>query len=127
MAFLFALMPLTHLSANNLLTFESRSIEVSNFVVIRGSAVQSSNRLAVDNAYVTDASAPITNAATCSTLSQSTGLTLPGIMEEPACSSGSINSLSPATGPDPIKRISFAIFVRITATSFNNELMYKHA
>src|SRR3972149_1504969 len=44
-----------------------------------------------------------------------TGLTFPGMMELPGCTSGSASSPSPARGPDPNQRISFAIFIRLTA------------
>ena len=47
----------------------------------------------------TVASLPKTRAATWFTDSHSTGLTLPGMIDEPACSSGSSSSASPADGP----------------------------
>ncbi len=57
-------------------------------------------------------SLPITCAATCVTTSGITGLTLPGMIELPFWSSGREISASPARGPEPMKRRSFAIFVR---------------
>ena len=62
------------------------------------------------------ASFPITCAATWVTTSGITGLTLPGMIELPFCSSGSEISARPARGPEPRKRRSFAIFVSETAT-----------
>ena len=64
-------------------------------------------------------SLPITCAATWVTTSQITGLTLPGMIEEPFCSSGRISSPSPARGPEPIQRMSFAIFVSEAATTLS--------
>ena len=48
-----------------------------------------------------------------------TGLTLPGMIELPFWSSGSAISARPARGPEPIRRMSFAIFVSETATTFS--------
>ena len=62
---------------------------------------------------------PITCAATCVTTSGITGLTLPGMIDEPFCSSGRKSSDSPARGPEPISRRSFAIFVSETATTLS--------
>ena len=64
-------------------------------------------------------SLPITCAATCVTTSGMTGLTLPGMIELPFWSSGSAISARPARGPEPMKRMSFAIFVSETATVFS--------
>ncbi|MNY73768.1 hypothetical protein D3C86_2126370 [compost metagenome] len=44
-----------------------------------------------------------------------TGLTLPGMMEEPGCSASSSISPSPASGPEFIQRRSLAIFISDTA------------
>ena len=41
---------------------------------------------------------------------------LPGIIEEPGSFSGKDNSPRPQRGPDAKNRISFAIFIRLTAT-----------
>ena len=64
-------------------------------------------------------SLPITCALTCSTTSGITGLTLPGMIEEPFCSSGRKISPMPARGPEPISARSPAIFVSETATTFS--------
>ena len=65
------------------------------------------------------ASLPITCAATWVTTSGMTGLTLPGMIDEPFWSSGRKISARPARGPEPMKRRSFAIFVSETATVFS--------
>ncbi len=44
-----------------------------------------------------------------------TGLTFPGMIEEPGCRSGSRISPRPARGPEPIQRRSFAILLMLTA------------
>ena len=45
-----------------------------------------------------------------------TGLTFPGMIEEPGCTSGRSSSKRPARGPEPSQRMSLAIFIRETAT-----------
>ena len=70
-------------------------------------------------ATVTAVSLPITCAATWSTTSGITGLTLPGMIDEPFCSSGSCSSTRPVRGPDPIRTRSLAIFVSDTATTLS--------
>ena len=55
-------------------------------------------------------SLPMTWAQTINVASQMTGLTLPGMIEEPGCRSGIEISPSPALGPDPIQRRSLVIF-----------------
>ena len=64
-------------------------------------------------------SLPITCAETWSTTSGITGLTLPGMIEEPFCSSGRKISPIPARGPEPISARSLAIFVSDTATTLS--------
>ena len=64
-------------------------------------------------------SLPITCALTWSTTSGITGLTLPGMIEEPFCSSGRNSSPMPARGPEPISARSLAILVSETATTFS--------
>ena len=45
-----------------------------------------------------------------------TGLTLPGMIELPGCTSGSASSPRPQRGPEPKRRTSLAILRRLTAT-----------
>ena len=47
------------------------------------------------------------------------GFTLPGIIEEPACTAGIPISDIPATGPDAINLMSFDIFPSSIAKFFN--------
>ena len=66
-------------------------------------------------AHATVASLPMTRAHTMSTASGMTGLTLPGMIDEPGCRSGMCSSPRPVFGPEPIQRRSLQIFVRDTA------------
>ena len=61
-------------------------------------------------------SLPMTCAQTMVADSAMTGLTLPGMMEDPGWTSGSAISPIPARGPDPSQRRSLHIFIRLTAT-----------
>ena len=65
------------------------------------------------------ASLPITWSPTWITTSQITGLTLPGMIEEPFWSSGRRSSPSPARGPEPISARSLAILISETATTLS--------
>ena len=65
---------------------------------------------------------PITWAAACATDSAMTGLILPGMIDEPGCTSGRAISPNPARGPDPSQRTSLAIFNMLTATVFRTPL-----
>ena len=71
---------------------------------------------------VTAASFPITCAATWIVTSRITGLTFPGMMEEPGCSDGREISPIPHRGPDDRSRRSWAIFIRDAATPFSAPL-----
>src|SRR5690625_4795537 len=64
--------------------------------------------LVVDNEMVV--SLPITCAHTIDTASTMTGLTLPGIIDDPGWRSGMLSSPRPVFGPDPIQRRSLLIF-----------------
>lgn len=66
-------------------------------------------------AVATVASFPTTWAATMSTASGMTGLTLPGMIEDPGCRSGRAISARPVRGPEAIQRRSLAILVSPTA------------
>jgi hypothetical protein len=48
-----------------------------------------------------------------------TGLTLPGMMLEPACIGGKLISPRPTRGPDDNRRRSLQVFDSLTATRFN--------
>ena len=59
---------------------------------------------------------PITWAATCITISAITGLTFPGMIDDPGCSDGSRISVMPVRGPLASQRRSLAILNSDTAT-----------
>ena len=66
-------------------------------------------------AIVTVTSAPATENATWLTTSGITGLTLPGMIDEPAWRGGSVISPMPACGPDDSRRRSLQIFESLMA------------
>ena len=70
-------------------------------------------------AAVIAASFPITWSPTWITTSGITGFTLPGMIDEPFCSSGRRSSERPARGPEPISARSFAILISETATTLS--------
>src|SRR6476661_2312789 len=110
----FATIPSMHRSASTRLALASRLIDSSRFRPITGN-ITFNSKLPCDPAKATVASLPITWAHTISVASGSTGFTLPGMIDDPGCRSGSAISPSPAVGPDPIHRRSLQILVRLTA------------
>ena len=66
-------------------------------------------------AKLTVTSLPITSKATWFTTSGITGLTLPGMMLDPACTAGRLISLNPARGPEDSRRRSLQLFDSFTA------------
>ena len=64
-------------------------------------------------------SLPITLKHTWFTTSGTTGFTLAGMIEEPACNSGKLISLIPARGPEESKRKSLHTLESFTAVRFN--------
>ena len=80
-------MPSTHFSASSVEAFESSSIDCSRLRAISGMRTLSSNWPCMPPIVIA-VSLPITCAATWSTTSGITGLTLPGMIDEPFCSSG---------------------------------------
>ena len=113
-----ASIPSTHFSAKIRAVAASSLIDSSRLRAISGTRTLSS-KLPCEPAIVIAVSLPITWAETCSTTSGITGLTLPGMIEEPFCSSGSRISPSPARGPEPISARSLAILVSETASTFS--------
>ena len=111
-------MPSTHFSANITDALERSWIDCSRLRAISGIRTLSSN-WPWRPPTVIAVSLPITCAPTCSTTSGITGLTLPGMIEEPFCSSGRNSSPIPARGPEPISARSPAILVSETATTFS--------
>ena len=111
-------MPWTHFSFSTVAALVSSAIDDSRLRAISGMRTLSS-KLPCMPPIVIAVSLPITCAATCSTTSGITGLTLPGMIDEPFCSSGRNSSPMPARGPEPISARSCAIFVIETATTFS--------
>ena len=68
------------------------------------------------------ASLPKTCTATMVIASDCVGFTLPGMIDEPGSFSGSINSPSPARGPEASQRMSLAIFISEAASVFSAPL-----
>jgi hypothetical protein len=67
-------------------------------------------------AKVTVVSLPITSKAIWLTTSGITGLTLPGMIDEPAWRGGRLISLNPARGPEESRRRSLQTLDSLTAT-----------
>ncbi len=66
-------------------------------------------------AMVMVTSLPITSKATWLTTSGTTGLTLPGMIDEPACTGGRLISPRPARGPEDSSRRSLQLLDSLTA------------
>ena len=66
-------------------------------------------------AMVMVTSLPMTSKATWLTTSGMTGLTLPGMMDDPACTGGRLISLRPARGPEDSSRRSLQLLESLTA------------
>ena len=107
-----------HFSDSRWLADVRMRIDSNRLRAITGTRTFSSNAPCVP-ATVTAVSLPITWAATWSTTSGITGLTLPGMIDEPFWSSGSCSSPSPVRGPEPISTRSLAILVSDTATTLS--------
>src|SRR5664279_991958 len=107
-------MPATHLSAKTRDTFATRRTDSSTLRAITGS-ITFSSKLPAAPPNTTAASLPMTWATTWQTASHSTGLTLPGMIDEPGCRSGRNSSVSPVRGPEPIHRMSLLILFRPAA------------
>ncbi len=99
----------------------SSSMDSSRSYAITGIITFSSKFPAAQH-HVMVASYPITCAHAISKLSAITGFTLPGMMLEPGCVSGSFNSPIPQRGPEASQRMSFAILVSATAYVFSAPL-----
>src|SRR3954453_11863116 len=110
-----------HFSAKATEVVDSRWIDCSRFRAISGMRTLSSNWPCMPPMVIA-VSLPMTCAETCRTTSGRTGLTLPGMIEEPFCNSGNRISPMPARGPEPISAMSCAILVSDTATTFSAPL-----
>src|SRR5919112_3381313 len=111
---LFASTPSTKLAANIGKKFFNMSVESSTHFNMPGNMTFNSNWPAWA-AIATETSLPIILKHIMLRHSASDGLTLPGIIDEPACTVGIRISAKPAVGPDAISRISYAILLRSIA------------
>mmetsp|Transcript_70798 Transcript_70798/g.188875 ORF Transcript_70798/g.188875 Transcript_70798/m.188875 type:complete len:203 (-) Transcript_70798:722-1330(-) len=110
--------PATHFSANFAEAPASTSMDSSIASLITGRKTLSSNwPLAPAMLMVT--SLPITRAAAMVMASAITGFTFPGMMLLPGATGGIMISASPARGPLPSKRMSFAILNSDAAIAFS--------
>ena len=114
--------PLTHCRARLRAAAASKSIDCSRLYAATG-IITLISKLPDCPATAIAASFPIACAATWQTDSGITGFTLPGIIELPGWTSGSVISPIPARGPDPSQRMSLLIFIRLTANVFSIPLV----
>src|SRR4051794_29577278 len=106
-----ALMPSMHWVAKLVQALARRGMDSWRRWAASGMDMASS-KLFWQAAAVRAESLPMTRWQTMRTDSGMTGLTLPGMMEEPGWTGGSSISPRPARGPEPIQRMSLAILVR---------------
>ena len=109
-----AVIPRTHFSVSVSMALVSREMDSNIAWAITGSMTLSWSCPA-SAAMVTVMSLPITLKHTWLTTSGITGLTLAGMIDDPACSSGRLISLRPARGPEDSSRRSLQIFDSLTA------------
>ena len=109
-----ASVPSMQRSASSREALASRRIDSSRLRAITGICTLSS-KLPEAPAQAIAASLPTTWEHTCRVASGITGLTLPGMIDEPGCRSGRRSSPSPVRGPEPIQRRSLQILVSETA------------
>ena len=95
--------------------FFNISVESSTALVIPGNITFRSNCPACA-ANATETSLPMILKHIMLRHSDNDGLTFPGIIDDPACTAGIKISARPATGPEAIKRVSFAILLNSIAT-----------
>ncbi|MNC46257.1 hypothetical protein D3C75_952670 [compost metagenome] len=110
--------PRTQRSSNNRTAWSRISSDSSSDSAISGTKAFSSS-CPPAAASVTAASLAITRIATSPVISAITGLTLPGMIEDPACTAGSLSSPSPPAGPLASRRRSPEIFSRFTEAAFS--------
>ena len=108
-----AVMPWTQFRRRLLTAFSMVKIDVNSAKVMTGSITLSCNWPA-DAASVTVRSRPMTRKPVWLTTSGMTGLTLPGMIDEPGCICGRLISLRPQRGPEASSRMSLQILVSLT-------------
>ena len=111
---LFAVMPLTQRSCNVRMAWRRRWMPFDSEKAMIGSMTFNSSCPA-SAAIVMVTSLPMMSKATCETTSGMTGLTLPGMIEEPGCNRGRLISLMPVRGPEDSRRRSLQILDSLTA------------
>ena len=102
-------------SINALMPFESSSILSRIACPITGIMMLSWKFPPAAPDKVMVASLPITLAVSCIMLSHITGLTLPGMIDEPGCRSGRMTSKKPQRGPEPNQRMLLAMLNKLMA------------
>ena len=112
-----AVIPSTQRCLRVFIPWISISTDSKTLCTMMGSKTLSSSCPASD-AMVTVRSLPMTLKAIWLTTSGMTGLTLPGMIDEPGCIGGRLISLIPARGPDESRRRSLEIFDSLIASRF---------
>ena len=112
-----AVIPVTHRSRSTVHALRSISIPRNKRYAMIGSNALSWSWPA-SAAIVTVTSPPITSKQTWFTTSGMTGLTLPGMIDEPGCIAGRLISPNPARGPDERRRRSLQILDSLVAVRF---------
>ena len=109
-------MPTTQLSVKLRQPSASSRIDCSTLWMITGLNTLSS-KWPLLAPTVTATLLPITWQQTMVSASDWVGLTLPGMIELPGSFSGSLSSPKPQRGPEPKRRMSLAIFIRLAAST----------
>src|SRR3989338_3979410 len=112
-----------HLSVNRSILLPNICIEFNNAYADNGIITFSSSSPACAHIVIV-VSFPITWKPTISSISAIDGLTFPGIIEEPGWIGGKTISLKPVAGPEFNSLKSLANFIKLTARTFNTELVY---
>lgn len=107
-------MPTRQLVTNDLQPSPNNLIDLSTLEAIKGLNTFNS-KWPLAPPIVTATLLPITCAHNMVMASHWVGFTFPGIILDPGSFSGRMSSPSPLLGPLPKKRISFAIFIKLTA------------
>ena len=111
-------MPAMAVSASARIAFASSCIASSRSQAISGN-ITLSWKLPLWPAMDTAWCRPMTCAQTMHSASGITGLTLPGMIEDPGCSAGNSISPKPASGPEFIQRRSLPSFINATASALS--------
>ena len=109
--------PSSRFEVKTFAVFARREMESRRFAIIIGIATLRSRSDPTPPRPPTmiAVSLPMTWQQAMMAASQMTGLTFPGMMDEPGWTAGILSSPMPQRGPDPSQRMSFAILVMLTA------------